>query len=395
MKALLNKYYKIIVSVCSFAVNSTGLALSILSASSSSSFAQSQTFITSLLIVAELFLVVSVIYTFISFFKDLNNKVSFEKKEYELTLCKNANKIIYEDYKASITTYKDFSNRLNLLETKYLSKKANHATVQKEIIDALQNSNASSTQIEEQLNKSILEEREQLKADLLDLYNRFIINIINLLTESITEYLQTKECYVQVSIALKQLENPQNYSAIDEKISDIHTAFRDSKTYRSKTRNETWQKSFCIRKNSDFVCSIEKDYYIFNFIDKSFMENGLYLNENSNFYENYNSGVTCSINSCIGKEKILYGFLACDSLFTKKERDKCGKNIYDYNVANMMMSAAHIIAMFLSQFLSVWEKHYIASFCDPSDKEKYATAKKKYGLCNVMIERVNNSRFSN
>ena len=87
------------------------------------------------------------------------------------------------------------------------------------------------------------------------------------------------------------------------------------------------EKTFSIRKNSDFIFSIEKDYYIFNFVNKILSENGLYLNENTSFYENYNSGVTCTIYSCVNKERVLYGFLACDSLFDENTEKKCGKNI--------------------------------------------------------------------
>ena len=152
--------------------------------------------------------------------------------------------------------------------------------------------------------------KNNLKSSLITHYNRFMIRTIDSLRNSIEEYLLTKGCKCSVSIAVKQLEKSINYAGIDslKSKSNVYTAFRDSRTYSSKKRNETWEKRFSISKNSDFVNSIEKDFYIFNFMDKTFMDNQLYLNENQNFYETYNSGVTCTIHSCVKKERMLYGF---------------------------------------------------------------------------------------
>lgn len=394
MKYWLIKYYKIITSVIALAINSFGLVLSILGAVPGGKWAESRSYITFLLVSAEIFLLLSVIYTIISALNNYHNRISVDEKDAELMRCKTSNRTILENNKASITCYKDFHDRLNIL-TKQHKVKLDEIEFLRGIGNVSKLDNQSNEEVSRYLEKVISEEREAIKTELIELYNRFIINLINLTRDSIEEYLSTKGCNVPVSIALKQLEEPTNYNKIDDKENKIYTAFRDSKTYRSKTRNETWQKSFCIRKNSDFLSSIEKDYYIFNYVNKTFFENGLYLNENNNFYEYYNSGVTCTIYSCIEKERILYGFLACDSLLDDKMQKKGGQNIYDYNVANMMMAAAHIIAIFLKEFLSVWDEYYVRYDLNVSNSPgEYETFKKERNLCQVMIRRVKNTRYT-
>ena len=391
MKYWLNKYYKIISSVFALALNSVGLVLSIIGAIPGGEWVEIKSYITFLLISAEVFLIFSVIYTIISVLNSYHNRVSVGEKDTELMRCKDSNKTILENNKTIITFYKDFHDRLNILAKQHKAK-LDQIEYLKSVANGVSEANdPSNEKMSAYLENVISEERKAIESELIELYNRFIINVINLTRDSIEEYLSTKGCNVPVSIALKQLDEPTQYNKIDDKKDNIYTAFRDSKTYRSKTRNETWQKSFCIRKNSDFMSSIEKDYYIFNYVNKTFLENGLYLNENNNFYEYYNSGVTCTIYSCVEKERTLYGFLACDSLLDNKIQKKCGQNIYDYNVANMMMATAHIIAIFLKDFLSVWDQYYVQYDCNVL---KNPENKKERNLCQVMIRRVKNTRYT-
>lgn len=395
MKYWLNKYYKIVVSAVSLVINTIGLVLSIYSALIGTEQTESSSYITFLLISAEVFLIISVIYTIISALNNYHNRVSIDEKNAELIRCKDANKTIYENNKAIIGYYKDFKDRLQMLVDEHLAELKNISKLEKKLNDVLpipgDNEKPNDNYFDNQKSKI----DNDLKTNLIELYNRFIINTMTLLRESIEEYLVTKGCHAPVSLAMKQLESPERYSQIDEKKMNIHTAFRDAKTYRSKTRNETWEKSFCIKKNSDFKFSIERDYYIFNFVNKALAENGFYLNENDNFYENYNSGVTCTIHLCVNKKRVLYGFLACDSLFDQATRRKCGENIYDYNVANIMMSTANIIALFLHEFLDIWNLHYIENgyYGKPDKVKSLDEAKKERNLCKIMIARAKNSRY--
>lgn len=386
MKYWIHKYYKLIATAFAAIVNSLGLILSIVGLFSDSLGGGTQRLIIILLTAAELFLVIAAIYSVVSIIKNTSDKVSVEQKDAEMIRYRDSNKVIYENHKAAITYYKDFRDRLSILANKHNEKLTEIMKYREE------QKKDNNKDLEEYFNNAAKEAHKSLENELIDLYSRFIVNIINLLQESVEKYLQTKGCNASVSIALKQMEEPKRYSEIDDKAPPIYTAFRDGKTYLSKIRNETWEKSFCIRKNSDFVFSIERDYYIFNYMTKVFSENGLYLNENMNFYEYYNSGVTCSVHCCENKERWLYGFLACDSLFDKEIERKCGRNIYDYNVANIMMSSAHLIALFLEDFLKKWEKYQ-------NEYEKLQNALVpgsqyiKKNFCNVMLERMRKSRY--
>ena len=59
----------------------------------------------------------------------------------------------------------------------------------------------------------------------------------------------------------------------------------------------------------------------------------------------------------------------------------------------MLMATAHIIALFLSEFMKMWDKYYIQVHCDISDEDAYRTAQETYNLCNVMIESLNTTRY--
>lgn len=368
-------------------MNTIGLILSIIGVFPNSDRGTKEYFIIGLLIAAEIFLILSAIYSVVSIISNANNRLSIESKESELFIHKEAQKVIFENTKTLVTSYKDLDDRLTVLIDNY-SKKLKELN---SLIDR-ERTNGNVTEYSVEAKKDI---KNNLKSSLITHYNRFMIRTIDSLRNSIEEYLLTKGCKCSVSIAVKQLEKSINYAGIDslKSKSNVYTAFRDSRTYSSKKRNETWEKRFSISKNSDFVNSIEKDFYIFNFMDKTFMDNQLYLNENQNFYETYNSGVTCTIHSCVKKERMLYGFLACDSLFDYKDLRKCGKDIYDYNVANMMMTTAHIIALYLRRFLEVWDNHYI--LFDVEDKSKITDEQREeYNICRVMEESVRTTRYN-
>jgi len=381
------KYSKVILSILAFVVNTIGLILSIIGALPNSERSANETFIIVLLIVAEAFLILSAIYSVVSIISNANNRLSVEAKEAELYIHKQAQKVIFENTKMLVTSYKDLDDRLTVLINNY-SEELNK-------LNSLIDKDSSNGNVAEYSAQAKSDIRDNLKSSLISHYNRFMIRTIDSLRDNIEEYLLTKGCKCSVSIAVKQLDRSINYVNIDslKSKSNVYTAFRDSRTYCSKKRNETWEKCFSISKNSDFVNSIEKDYYIFNFMDKTFMDNQLYLNENQSFYETYNSGVTCTIHSCVNKERMLYGFLACDSLFNNKDLRKCGKDIYDYNVANMMMTTAHMIALYLRRFLEVWDKHYI--LFDVKDKSKITDEQhKEHNICKAMEESVRRTRYN-
>lgn len=345
----IKKYYKIISPIFSIFMSSAGLALSFIGFKYDPN---NENFIFIILLLAEFFLVLSTIYSIFSVFRSLINKSDADTKNIQILKYKSANKTIFENNKAIITTYKDFNDKLNIIKDNYV----NTNQLLKEHYNKLLNSDCSDD-IEEYIEIEKKRVHENLKNDLISNYNRFLSSTTNLLRQSMQEYLATKDYSASVSIAIKQLDKPTNYSSIDKENISVFTTFRDSKTYSSKQRNETWEKEFKISKNSDFMISIEKDYYIFNFMDRNYLEDGLYQNENSAFYENYNSGVTCTINSCINGKRKLFGYLACDSLITCKDNE-AKVNAYDWEAANIMMFTANIIGMYLENFLKIWKNNY-------------------------------------
>lgn len=388
-KHKIKKYYKIISSFISVLVSASGLVLSLLAFFSDD---YSNQIIYLVMVLSEIFLIVSTIYSVILVIKNQADSASIDDKNYEIAVIKNSEKTIFENNKAIITTYKDFYDKLNQILKNYEER-------EKSNINLLSN-HEEQDEILNFINNSRNIDHNELKETLISIYNRFLSSTTNLLKMNIEEYLKSKGCNESVSIAVKQLSKPTDITKLSDNI-DVYTAFRDSRTYNSKKRNETWKKKFKISKNSDFVMSNEKDFYIFNFMDKHYLDDGLYQNENTAFYENYNSGVTCTIYSCINGKRILYGYLACDSFFTNKTKKRVGKNIYDSNIANMMMYTAHIIAIFMEKFQNVWNSHYVAFQPDIrswlnkdvstlNDNEKSDV----FGFCSTMVNSVKSTRYN-
>lgn len=391
--AKIKKYYKIISPSLSILISSIGLVLSFLGYKYDGNSNKVLFFV---LCISEIFLVASTVYAVVSVFKNEIDKLSLEAKNKEIEINKDTLKIILENNKSMLTTYKDFNDRLTSIRNNYI----NSCVKLGKLNDGSTGNNTYITNEKEECHK-------RLKEALIDSYKRFLSSTTNLLKLNIEKYLLTKGYNEAVSIAIKQLSTPTDYTEINKSNVDVFTAFRDSKTYNIKKRNETWKKNFKITKNSDFIMSIEKDYYIFNFMNRSFLENGLYLNENEAFYEDYNSGVTCTIYSCVNGKRILYGYIACDSLF-KAKNDISDENIYDWNVANMM-NTAHIIAMYLEHFYKIWNDLYVnyeenldswlqidfSALIDNNLKtDNYKENIEKYGFCETMQDIVNSTRYN-
>ena len=398
LKSFFEKWYKVIVSVLSFLINSVGLALTIIQMNTNQS-AGSDTLesriVFSTIIAAEVFLIIAVIYSVISILKNYSSQIKTEELRSEIKKGKNANRKIYENYKSIITTHKDHIDKMNRIIDSFSKEYRiidDHFNSFFEIIDP----NKSNDFIQDTI-KSRKKEYEGLFHHLIDEYNIFMGNMTNILRSSIEEYLLTKGYHDGVSITIKQLKQPILYKELKNNNIELYTAFRDFRTYNSKKRTETWERVFHIHKNSDFISSIEKDYFIFNFMDKKYMEQGTYQNENTTYYEHYNSGVTCSIYSCINGERMLFGYLACDSLFNEKLKRKIGSDIYDWNIANIMMYSAQVIAMFLEKFLDIWST-YIVQFnskesLDSNLSNQNNQSDEMKGFCNSMINHVKDRRY--
>lgn len=445
VKIFIRKWYKTIGTTLSLIFNSFGLILSIVGIITNGNKDVSTTIVFFVLLAAEIFLILSIIYSIFSVFNDKSKLIKVNEKINEIERLTNANRIIFENNKSIVTTFKDCTDTLSLRIKSYLGNnmRLNELNGQlcsdekkkeyEELDDNAKNKIFDHVKIER------TKEFFSFRDTLIDDYNRFLGNITIILRRSLEEYISTKNCSSNISVTVKQLNEPTFYNQIDKKKVRVFTAFRDNRTYNSKKRIETWQKSFSIDKNSDFAMSIEKEYYIFNFIEKQHLEQGLYQNETVSFYENYNSGVTCTIHSCVEGERKLFGYLACDSLFDLNVKKKYGRNIFDWNCANLMMYTAHIIAMYLEKYLTIWDSycvdfnpdepismrtpeflenkekdlHYqygilsqeLSQIEDTTEREKIEFKKQKIekeidklsanSFCNVMIDKINNSRYHN
>ena len=445
MKFFIMKWHRIISSAFSCFINSVGLILAIVGVCIG--FDTKKTYqILIILLIAEFFLIFSVIYSISSMYKDKSSQVKIEDKRIELERIAEANRTIFENNKSIITTYKDSSDILEIKLHNYLcnNQRLNSLNGQtdsgeKTIEEYNKLDDTAKKRISEYVRNERKKEYDAFRETLVYEYNRFLGNITNILRRNLEELLSTKKCQNSVSVTVKQLERPELFSLVGQNKTLVYTAFRDYRTYNRKKRIETWQKGFSIHKNSDFSNSVEKEYYIFNFLEKKHLEQGLYQNENASFYEDYNSGITCTIHSCINGERKLFGYLACDSLFDERIKKKCGKDIFDWNAANLMMYAAHVIAMYLEKFLNIWDS-YCVDFdmddpilvrCPELLFEKEAKLKEQLiemkealettednetkssmecriqkinnelfrlsskGFCNYMIQKVNSTRFNN
>ncbi len=401
MRYKIMKWYKVIAAIFSAFVSTIGLVLSILGIISHNNSNADSIYTLVVLIIAESFMIFSVVYSVISFYKDKVNTIELQNKIIKVEREKVAVKTIFENNKSIVATYKDCNDQLNSILEQYIDTNKTIDIHNKDIQDNSSDDNVKKSTLEYTIS---LREKEnnELKRLLIQQYNRFLGNISNLLRRSIEEYLVSKDCNEPVSITIKQLSVPTLYKDLDKSKVSIYTAFRDYKTYSSKKRNETWKKEFSISKNSDFIMSIEKEYYIFNFMDKKYLDDGLYLNENSSFYENYNSGITCTIHSCIDGERKLFGYLACDSLLSEKTKKTNGKDIYDWNIANLMMFAAHVIAMYLDSFLKIWANYCIyfdknmpvVKITDESMLKTSPEMESNMNFCKTMQSHVMNTRYN-
>lgn len=355
MKFFFRKWYNLIAAILAGFINTTGFALSLLQIIWGNSSTES-VIIYCVLAASELFLIITVAHTVYSISKNKSEQINLEEKNNQIDRLKDAERIIFENQKSIITTYKDCTDALE-------HRVSNYQDNYNRLNQLEDNSNIETGYDKKAIGDYIATERakefENFKLILIDEYHRFLGNMTNIIRRSLEEYIKAKGCKKGVSITIKQLEIPQSFNDINDHKAKVYTAFRDYRTYFSKQRNETWGKAFTISKNSDFVISIEKDYYIFNFVGKKHLDTGLYQNENSNFYEHYNSGITCTVYSCMNKERKLYGYLACDSLFDKTDRKKIGNDIFDWEAANLMMHTAHVIAMYLQEFFKVWNIYCI------------------------------------
>lgn len=203
-------------------------------------------------------------------------------------------------------------------------------------------------EIEEKITTLGKEKNRKICSSLYDDYKRFLSNVLTKTQNSIESYLKSVGSDLEVSITVKQLIEPSGHEADVFDKPYVYTAFRDSKTWMKRIRNEVAQILYTINKNSDFIHCVSQGLYIFN---NKTQDSKDYHNENNEFYKYYNSGGTVLIrsNGNENQKEIIYGFLACDVLNTDSSRE-----VIDYNVATILSFSADILASYFDNIGYNW-----------------------------------------
>lgn len=347
----------------SWIISIGGLVTSIIGLTKGSAFTESVVFV--IIIIDSLILILLGIYVTISFYK---NKSEIEEKEKELLNEKHNMEVLQGIYGEQTKAYLSLGTNCNyvirtlhrFLNRLYdLTEQSLDGTdsIKDEENDML-NHGYSKEEIDNKTIAMAKEKDDKISNYLFDDYKRFLSNILSKTQDNIEKYLITKGYDLEVSITIKQLIEPSLQSSEKDFISKpyVYTAFRDSRTWTKKTRKEVAQRKYTIDKNSDFIHCLSQGFYIFN---NKTTKSRDYCNENTEFDRYYNCGATtliCSVKE--NSEKYIYGFLACDVLYTKNDSDE----IIDNVVAGFLEFAAYAISVYFDNIDYNW------MFCQISDR---------------------------
>lgn len=244
-----------------------------------------------------------------------------------------------------VSTLHKFLHRLYELTDKCLSE---IEKIRQEEI-TMKKHNYSDEEIEEKIVSLAKDKNKEISISLYDDYKRYLSNLLSKTQESIEQYLVTKGFECRVSLTIKQFLEPCGIRDYDISKPCIYTAFRDSRTWGRKIRNEVAQRMYTIGDNSDFSHCLLKGYYIFNNKTRDSKD---YSNENIEFDKYYNCGVTTLIFTTDGnQEKKIYGFLACDTLNEKYKN--C--DIMDQEIAQILNTVAYMIAIYFDNIDFNWD----------------------------------------
>lgn len=294
--------------------------------------------------------------------KEEQQKREIESLEVEIEKQKKAFLILESNDNYIIRTLHKFLERLYGLTDEVFDEIENIKNEENE----MKNHNYTDEEIENKIVALTKEKNEKFSAVMYDDYKRFLSNILSKTQESIEIYLQTKGYEFEVSVTIKQFIKPCDLNGNKDYITKpyVYTAFRDSRTWGRKIRNEVAEKLYIVEKNSDFIHCMSQGYFIFN--NKSISSRD-YCNENTEFDKHYNCGVTTLIASPKGKKKIGYGFLACDVLNKKHLNEE----IMDSTVAQILDTTSDVIVTYFDnidfnwflcqvseEFASFWEMVY-------------------------------------
>ncbi len=352
---VIEKIVRWIKEIISWIISVGGLIVGIIGLATKSEFGK--TVVYTIIIIDSLLLVLLGIYSVLFYLKNrnqLNEKEMtiirrdhiIEDQENILRCYEKANRLLTSNYNYMISTLQKFLNRWQdvvkqaVIDTEDLEQEEG----------SLKKHGYSDGEIETKVITIAKQRQAIIVKNLYDDYKRFLSNILKKTQENIESYLSLKNYEFEVSVTIKQNITPFYLSDAEKYISQpcIYTAFRDSRTWARKVRNESSRKRFRMKENSDFMHCLTQGYYIFN---NKTRESKDYLNENKEFDKYYNCGVTTILASNKeDQQKLVYGFIACDILNDKSNDDK----IMNDEIAMILQTAAHIITAYFDSINDKW-----------------------------------------
>jgi hypothetical protein len=288
------------------------------------------------------------------------NELLQEKKELYNTIdnLKKSYNVINVDYDYIIGTLNKFLNKLSLFKDNYINKQNSLSEEKKSMIEH----DYKPHEIDEKITQLTKDNIKNISNSIIEDYNHFMGIVTKRCKNIVENYLESKGYILEVSITVKLLLNPEllgdlhNYCTVPY----VYTSFRDFKSIN--IRNKIADFLFTIMNNTDFNTCVNRKSFIFNNKSKNSTD---YLNEESDFYNFYDSGSTACVASKVEmlNDQRLYGFITCDVL-----NDKYGNvEIIDNNVSTILSCLGKIISTYFEYLDLTW------CSCNLSEKNFWTT----------------------
>jgi hypothetical protein len=194
-------------------------------------------------------------------------------------------------------------------------------------------------------------------------------NVLNQTKRTVEYYLKNNDIDLTVALSIKQLNKPYNYGSNNFADLKVFTIFRDFDTYTDHVR-EVAKKAYTITGNTDFqhlLCEEEfrSAIYLNNHLEDKFR--GPYRNENATHLDHYDAVICTSIADYSVGNKLVYGFLTCDTKKTDKYKDK---EVFDLELGNLLLSASAILAIYYRNTENYWSELLSESFLETACTEE-------------------------
>ena len=176
--------------------------------------------------------------------RELQQKNIIERLEQELEKQKKSFLILESNDNYIMRTLHKFLERLYSLTDKVFDEIDNIKNEEKE----MKAHSYTDEEIERKIVALTREKNKKFSSVMYDDYKRFLSNILSKTQETIETYLQTKGYEFEVSVTIKQFLNPCDLNDKKTYITEpyVYTAFRDSRTWGRKIRNEVAERLYTV-----------------------------------------------------------------------------------------------------------------------------------------------------